>query len=278
MSLPVTYPAEHCAELPPGRPLGHHTCMKKVAVAVASNRPIPAPTQQALAELRSAGASYHSVEGSSDVAFARNVMLSLLVHQMRADPSREVALLVDDDMVFNVAQARELCAHAIAKQCAASAAYPTAVAEIAANSRLCPVPGKWLTGLGFFAIPRAALFALADASPAFDWRPGINLWEFTTSSLHELCHLGAPEMYWIGEDYWLCIRLGGVDLLPISVGHLKMVPLECDEHTLQRIAAGQPLEQRGPGERAPFRVTTGEGSGLAVQQPERQANGQGDIK
>jgi hypothetical protein len=252
--------------------------MKNVVVAVASNRPIPAATQQALASLRAAGAAHHNVEGSSDVAFARNVMLSLLVHTMRADPARDVALLVDDDMVFNVDQARELCAHAVAKQCAASAIYPTAVGEIAANSRLCPVRGKWLTGLGFFAIPRAALFALADASPAFDWRPGINLWEFTTSSLHELCHLDdQPEPYWLGEDYWLCIRLGGVDLLPISVGHLKLVPLECDEYTLQRVAAGESLEMHG-GERVPFRVTTGQGSGLAVQQPERRTNGQGDIK
>jgi hypothetical protein len=64
-----------------------------------------------------------------------------------------------------------------------------------------------------------------------------------------------------------------VDLLPIAVGHLKMVPLYADDETVRKVRDGEPLGMRGA-ERVPFRVSTGEGAGLTVQQPERQDDGQ----
>lgn len=238
--------------------------MQNVVIAVASNRPIPSLTQQSLRALQVAGAALHTIEGSSDVAFARNVMLSLLVESMRADASRNVALLIDDDMVFSLQQALQLCAHAHGFGRAASGIYPTAIGELAASSALCPFPERWITGLGFFAIPRAALLQLADESPSFAWTEGRTLWEFTNSALHEL--RGQPV--WLGEDYWLCIRLGGVDLLPIAVGHLKTIPLYADDETIRMIAERVPLVGPG-GKPAPFRVSTGEGAGLTVQQEKR---------
>jgi hypothetical protein len=154
--------------------------------------------------------------------------------------------------------------------------YPTAIGELAANSRLCPFPGKWITGLGFLAIPRAALLALADDSPAFEWRAGQMAWAFCESKVHYLGDGEQQRTMWIGEDYCLCLRLGGVDLLPIAVGHLKTVPLTADEETLRRIREGEPVggDDALP---VPFRVTTGSGSGLTVEQPERQKHGQGTV-
>jgi hypothetical protein len=247
--------------------------MKNVALVVASNRSIPSETQASLHRLVAAGALQHNVEGSSDVAFARNVSLSILVETFRREPARNVALLIDDDMVFTLLQAMELCAHVHGFGRPASGIYPTAVGEIAATSALCPFPGRWLAGLGFFAIPRDALLKLADESPSWEWRDGKTLWEFTNSALHEI----GERRLWVGEDYWLSYRLGGVDLLPIAVGHLKMIPLYADDETVRRVRDGVRLGRPGA-ERVPFRVSTGEGAGLTVQQPERPNDGQGDIK
>lgn len=199
-----------------------------------------------------------TVEGSSDVAHARNTTLSTLLDLMRSPEhaERDVVLLIDDDMVFNVAQAQQVIDHARATGCPASGVYPTAAAEIAASTRWAP-PGKWFVGLGFLAIPRALIERLAAESPYFE-RRGRRIYEFTNSALHEV----DGELRWYGEDYWLCKRLGGVDLLPIAIGHLKMIPLTVDEETLRKVREGIPLT----GEPTPFRVTTGAGGGYAVKQ------------
>lgn len=238
--------------------------MQNVIVSVATNRPTPRATQADLDSLMKAGAMMLRSEGSSDVAFARNIQLSFALHTLRTHAEREVVLCIDDDMRFNVAQAAELCAHAVRNQCPASAVYPTAVSEIAARSDWAP-PGKWLAGLGFLAIPAAALSALAKASPEFRWREGETLWEFTQSALHEV----DGHARWYGEDYWLCHRLGGVDLLPIDVGHLKTIPLVVDEATLRKIRDGVPLRAAGS-PALPFQVKTGQGTGLSVEQETRE--------
>jgi hypothetical protein len=243
--------------------------LRNVVMAIATNRPIPKATQDCVQAVIADGAILHTIEGSSDVAFARNIQLSLLVHTFQADATRDVALLVDDDMVFSLDQARRLCAYAKLKPAVCSGIYATAIGELAASTQWSPFPDKWLTGLGFFAIPRAALLALADNSPAFQWR-GQTLWQFTQSSLH-IFGVDMNEPRWIGEDYWLCVRFGGVDLLPLAIGHLKQIPLYPDEETVRRVREGEPL-QLGGVHGAPFRVMTSSGSErLTVEQkPERQ--------
>lgn len=232
--------------------------MKNVVLAVATNRPIHSATREALMRLQIAGATLNTVEGSSDVALARNITLSSVLEVFRADESRDVALLVDDDMVFSLKQARTVCRYASANQVATSAVYPTAIGGMAASTQFSPIPGRWVAGLGFFAIPRALLFKLAEDSTRFLWR-GKELYEFTNSAVH--------DGLWIGEDYWLSIRLGGVELLPIAVGHLKMIPLFADRTTLEKIAAkwvgGHAIDD-GLEIAGPFQATTSEGGGVVV--------------
>jgi hypothetical protein len=203
-------------------------------------------------------------EGSSDVAFARNVALSFTCSAFDKNADRDVVLLVDDDMVFNLDQAREVCDVARKTRCPASAVYPTAISEMAASRQWAP-PGKWLAGLGFLAIPRENLLELARRSPSFVWRDNRTLYEFTNSALH----LVDGQHRWYGEDYWLCHRLGGVNLLPIAVGHLKTVPLTAGDETLAKVRDGLPLDGTGP---RPFQVSTDQGSGLSVLQPETNAS------
>lgn len=237
--------------------------MKNVIIAIATNRPIASDTQRCLSELMQAGAKKLTSEGSSDVAYARNVTLSFVVREFEKNPELNVALLIDDDMLFNLAQAVELCTHALAHGCAASAVYSTAISEIAATTRWAP-EGKWLAGLGFLAIPRQALLELAELSPSFEMR-GHKIWEFTRSALHVV----DGHSRWYGEDYWLCARLGGVDVLPIAVGHLKTVPLVPDEETLRRVRERLPFEAAGA-RGLPFLVRTGQGTGLSVDQKTRE--------
>jgi len=234
--------------------------VNNVILAVATNRPIHSTTRAALMNLQRAGAILNTVEGSSDVALARNVTLSGVLDTFKADESRDVVLLVDDDMVFSLRQAQTVCAHAVERQVATSAVYPTAVGDLAASTEFSPIPGRWVAGLGFFAIPRALLFKLADESTRFLWRKR-ELFEFTNSTVH--------NGLWIGEDYWLSIRLGGVDVLPIAVGHLKTIPLFADESTLERVGsrfAGALAVDAGEEIPGPFRATTSQGGGIEVVQ------------
>jgi len=239
--------------------------MKNVLLVVATNRAMDSRTQSCMNAVRMAGAAQLITEGSSDVAIARNISLSMAVRTMEMHPDRDVALFVDDDMVFSVEQAAALCVYVAEKGVAASAVYSTSIGEVAANSELSPTAGKWLAGFGFLAVPRAALFAMAERVPKFQWKNGQDLYCFTDSALHEI--QGVTR--WVGEDYWFCYQLGGVDLLPIAVGHLKTIPLFASDETLQKIAAGTPLDV---GEPEPFRVETAPGEGVNVKQERRAAS------
>jgi hypothetical protein len=79
---------------------------------------------------------------------------------------------------------------------------------------------RWLTGLGCLAIPAAQLRALAEQSPTFFPAPGAE-----AASLFVMPHLhpapGSDALYWRAEDFALCLRLGGVALAELAVGHLK---------------------------------------------------------
>lgn len=238
--------------------------MKNVLLVVATNRAMDSRTQSSLNAVRMAGAAMLLTEGSSDVAMARNVSLSMAVRTLELHADRDVVLLVDDDMVFSLEQAAAICTYVVEKGVPASGVYSTAIGEIAASSELSPTPGKWLAGFGFLAIPRAVLIAMAERSPRFKWKNDQELYCFTDSALHQL-HDGVTR--WVGEDYWFCYQLGGVDLLPIDVGHLKTIPLYASEETLKAIAAGTPLET---GEPAPYRVETAQGAGTTVKQEPRR--------
>lgn len=212
--------------------------MKKTVIIVSHNRPIADLTLRALNELSASGALFFRQQGTTDVTLARNLALSGTCRHLRADPPRDTVLMIDDDMVFTVEQAQELVDYSRANRVAASAMYATAESTLAAF-RLQTPDGevqRWVTGLGMLAIPAAALLELEQRSEPFVTLGRTN-YGFTMS-------LATGGQYW-SEDFTLCRRLGGVHLLPIAVGHLKMWPLYPDDHTVESIRIGRALPGMG---------------------------------
>jgi len=162
------------------------------------------------------GATLVSQTGSSDVALQRNISLTHAVNFVRAESRPfDVVLMVDDDMVFGSRAAELVVAHCRKFGAVASACYALGNGDVAFER----MPnGRYMGGLGFLAIPVATLVSLATNSPVYIADDGEEFWEFTTTG-SELCDDGKRR--WRGEDYRLTRALGGADLLPVAVGHLK---------------------------------------------------------
>lgn len=161
------------------------------------------------------------VRGVADVSRARSIALDRALLALRQGDevglTLDMLLLVDDDMLFGPDDAARLVAEARAS------GHPTSARYLMQGGTPCwkEVPSvlalprpRYHTGLGFVAIPRAALEAVAEKlSPVYGVRP----W----------CVAGPSERYgaWVGEDIMVCDVFGGVDLSAVEVGHLKQVAL-----------------------------------------------------
>jgi len=166
--------------------------------------------------LVNSGATLVSQTGSSDVALQRNISLTHAVNFIRAaERPFDVVLMVDDDMVFGSRAAELVIAHVRKTGNVASACYALGNGDVAFE----PLPnGRYMGGLGFLAIPVATLASLATRAPVYIADDGEEFWEFTSTGA-ELCDDGHRR--WRGEDYRLTRALGGAELLPVAVGHLK---------------------------------------------------------
>jgi hypothetical protein len=205
--------------------------MKKTLIVMSSKTGEPEKqTRETLARLTALGAGLLREIGTTDVALARCRSLSGACDVLRANPDRDMVLMLDDDMQVDSEVAQSLVDHAreVLRPC--SAAYATLSAKLAAT-RWVGHRGLWLVGLGCVAIPRSALLALEEASPSFSL-DGQHLTAFTWC--------GAEAGDWVGEDYRLSKQLGGVLLLPLGVGHVKKALLWVDDSTLNQIAEGDP--------------------------------------
>jgi hypothetical protein len=240
--------------------------VKRTIVVCSYNRPIQEPTRRAILKLIEMGAGYMPQSGLADVALARNVALTGACAGLRTTNTarkkhleelgltaseireryeaekRDMVLMVDDDMLFEPEQAQELIDHARATGVAASAIYATLASAIAGMRSPDSPEGerqRWYTGLGLLAVPAEALFQLERDSERFELRIGTQT-AFTQSAMN--------AGYWMSEDFTLCKRLGGVHLLPVSVGHLKTIPIYADEVTVARIRDSQalPADLKGP--------------------------------
>lgn len=201
--------------------------MKKTVVVVSSNREWEPQTRASVQAMREAGAKLLHETGSSSVTFARNRALSLTCEHLRGALSdRDVVLMVDDDMEISLDSAQHVVDVARRSGVGASAAYATAVSTLA-GCRWKAHPGRWLAGCGCLAIPVPLLLELESQSEVF---------AVDRKSYRAFTWDQALEGEWVGEDYRLCMRLGGVQMLPIGVGHIKKWPLWPDAETLQRIA------------------------------------------
>lgn len=205
--------------------------MNRTLIVVSSNREWEQATKDSVKELRKAGAQLLHESGSSCVTFARNRALSLACEALRgACADRDAVLMLDDDMDVSLETAQRVVDAARSTGVPASAAYATIVGTLAGSRwHGAPAPQLWRTGLGCLAIPVAALLELERASESFEMRGKVYS-EFTWT--------GAEAGEWVAEDFRLCMQLGGVQLLPVAVGHIKKWPIWPDDDTLARIAQG----------------------------------------
>jgi hypothetical protein len=180
-----------------------------LVVVLVSNRPIDPDAYGCITRLRSPIVAQRDC---ADIALGRNLALSGVCDLARVNKF-DCALLVDDDMVFTVDDVKLLTEHAMASGVATSACYVGASGE---HLMAAPWEGRWITGLGLVAIPMPLLLEVHTKAPHFTNKmlPGRDIAAF--------CSSGIIDGVWYSEDFQLCMRLGGVDLLPeVCVGHIK---------------------------------------------------------
>lgn len=206
--------------------------MKDVLICVLSRAGISETTRQCLVPLVKEGAELMTLSGCSDVSYGRSTLLSRAV-----DAGRPQLLLVDDDMVFRFQDASHIIGHSRDHGgTPVSAVYATAGGRLAAV-RNWDSGRPWLTGLGFFTV---GLSHMQKCQKALGLP---TVWSMHDGHITAWCESWAdPENNrWVNEDLDFCLKLGGVDLLPIGVGHLKTIPLYPDAETLQTIESGGEL-------------------------------------
>lgn len=205
--------------------------MKNLLIVIASNRAQPNDRLfKSLASFAARGTAIIHHTGTTDVALARNVSLTL-AHTVLLQNQHDMVLMLDDDMVFNDNHVIEVLDYAYHSKRPTSACYVLSSGALAARRR----NGKWMTGLGFLAIPSKVLLDLAEQSLRFTCPlegavKSTDIIQFTETRLAPV----GDKLEWQGEDFVFCERLGGVNLVPVSVGHLKQQVLQ---------AASEPLKQ-----------------------------------
>jgi hypothetical protein len=190
--------------------------MKTTIVLCSSNRGLFAPTRRLVNELKRAGALYLEQTGASCVALARNLALTSACEAFDDAPRADMLLMLDDDIDAAPDQVEALIGLAREHGRPVSAMYTNADGSLAHSASLLG-PGLWLSGLGLIAIPRHKVMALRSSAEVFSNGKRHRVYAFTEAKMH----VGR----WMSEDYTLSMRLGGVLLAPVPVGHLKVQSL-----------------------------------------------------
>jgi len=197
--------------------------MKRILFVYSSNRTPCVEFTQSLQACVSDGAGVIEQRNTVDLAMARNSALTS-AFQALLTGRHDVVLMVDDDMQWKPQDATRISDHVRASGHAASAAYVMKDGRLAAHY----VGPRWRCGLGFLAIPATEIKRLSSKSLPYAGADGASTLEFTRSGVIER----DGRRVWLPEDYCLSERLGGVDLLPIAVGHVKSVVLSPNESKL----------------------------------------------
>ena len=205
--------------------------MKNLVIVIATNRPQPnEKLLKSLVSFAARGTAIIQHVGTTDVALARNISLTL-VHDVLKQGQHNMVLMLDDDMVFTDDDVIEVVKHAYESGRPTSACYVMANGSLVARRK----NGKWMTGLGFLAVPAKVLLNLAESSETFrcpiDEHKSLDIIKFTE------CRIVKRE--WQGEDYVFCERLGGVDVVPVGVGHIKQQILKPSTPHLKDFLDGQ---------------------------------------
>lgn len=216
-------------------------------VICSSHHGICSATQGSIGALVRRGYNAVVDEGCADVALARNMALSRALEKVREleNVDEYVFLLIDDDMVFDATQADILCAQARMIRMPVSGIYATAMATVAATL-LEPTTRRYLTGLGFLAIPVPLLLELESKSQSFRHGDGTYTEYCWTGCADRFAsQLLPPKLHdgWISEDYCLTLRLGGARLSRMAIGHMKTVPLYPDSMSCRRFGDQIPIAE-----------------------------------
>jgi len=198
--------------------------LKHCAVLTPTREGVTSATRNCISELEQLGAERLDMAGCSDVALARNLLLSRALRHM---PDHITTfLLVDDDMIFDRATAQLVVERAEQEGKPVSAVYPTNTLQLAAMRW---ENGLWLTGLGFMALPRVLLRNFVSQHKALPAMNGIEVWPFCQSA-------PSPDgSMWWSEDYWFSYNMGGVILARLTAKHWKRMPLFADEQTMKTL-------------------------------------------
>lgn len=183
---------------------------EKVLIVVSTNRGVSNQTRVCIEALRAKGAQYIEQQGCSDVALARNIALSQAVQELKGI---ETVLMIDDDVIFTVGDAEKIITSSQGKK------LPTGGCVVTAHGKFSGKPltkNKWLTGLSFLAVPANMLLELASRSKVV---------QLNDTSCYIFTWCGVEDKSWMGEDYRLLQRLGGAQILPVRIGHLKLIPM-----------------------------------------------------
>lgn len=200
--------------------------MQGVTIAIPTHRGIAhEATRESVRRLVRLGAELKLATKISDIAGGRSWLLTEALESSEAS-GRDVILCVDDDMEFQVADAHALIDHVRQTGVAASAVYVTENGNFAGCRYQS---GRYLVGLGFCAIPVRLLRYVASQLPYVQFSDKRRIYAFCESRAH------ADK--WTAEDYDFCEKLGGVDLLPIAVGHIKAIPLVPHVDDVRRVCA-----------------------------------------
>lgn len=179
--------------------------MQRTLILVVTHRGLSDETYECI--LKTGCPSICKVKGQACIDRARSIAFDQAFDAFRMEPSLDVLLCIDDDMIFEPSDAQRLV------DMARSSGRPVAARAVNSHGELAARPhGAWyVTGLAFIAFPKQRFVELGQGLPRLG---GIREW----------CHTGRhPEFpdQWIGEDYWLCAAFGGVALAPFGVGHMK---------------------------------------------------------
>lgn len=202
--------------------------MKRTLVLLLTYRGATEETKVSIENLQRAGARSWGLKGTADVALGRSWLFS---DALRVSEGTDIDtfLCVDDDMVFSVDDAEALVAASRESGDLVSGIYGTSKASAALTKWNS---GRWLTGMGFLAVPVARMREKQAALPVLaDNNPPVTAW--AQSGLHP-----AYGGRWTCEDYWFCLHWDGVLVAPVGVGHLKTIAIWPDDESIAGIVAG----------------------------------------
>lgn len=187
--------------------------------------------------MRFNGAAYVEDLGCSNIALSRNRVLTGALRECERRPDREVLLLFDDDMSFSLADVEMLCRKALSLERPVSGVYRKKRAdELCARPEISYGSNRWITGLGFMAVPLKALSEIAQQSYMTTHEPPL-FCIVQSGHMGEIKSLDRVE--WLNEDAWFCHRFEGVSLCTdVVLGHETtgfMLPTSDDVNRLEQL-------------------------------------------